>query len=92
MSFFKRAKKPAVAANPPLDGSQETAPFPDAQPTPSNGDRNNIELARTRTQDIVYPHGLKLALIMISTFMSMFLVALVCYHLVQTPSSSSKRY
>ncbi|KAF3770926.1 hypothetical protein M406DRAFT_96985 [Cryphonectria parasitica EP155] len=62
MSFLKRAKKPDQTANPPLDGSQETAPFPEAQPTATN--------------DIVYPHGPKLALIMISTFTSMFLVAL----------------
>lgn len=37
---------------------------------------NKIELARTRTEDIVYPSGLKLAALMGSTFISMFLVAL----------------
>lgn len=37
---------------------------------------NAIALARTRTEDIVYPSGLKLAALMASTFISMFLVAL----------------
>lgn len=82
MSFFKRASKPNQAANPPLDGSNQAMPQPDANPAASLGDddaaQNAMELARTRTEDIVYPSGLKLVFLMLSTFVSMFLVALVC--------------
>lgn len=72
MPFFKRK------ANPPLDGTQEPIPMPAVEPVISNGNENQMQLARTRTEDIVYPHGFRLALIIISTFMTMFLVALVC--------------
>lgn len=77
MPFFKRAKA-NQAANLPLDGSISSAPTRAAEPDGDGEDaKNKIELSRTKTEDIVYPTGLKLALIMISTFVSMFLVALV---------------
>lgn len=80
MPFFKRAKKSDQVANPPLDGSN--APIPQAAANPEDdgaGEKNEnaMALARTRTEDIVYPSGLKLALLMTSVFVSMFLVALV---------------
>lgn len=80
MPFFNRAKKSDQVANPPLDGSN--APIPQAAANPEDDgtnekNENAISLARTRTEDIVYPSGLKLALLMTSVFVSMFLVALV---------------
>lgn len=80
MPFLNRAKKSDQVANPPLDGSN--APIPQAAANPEDdgaGEKNEnaMALARTRTEDIVYPSGLKLALLMTSVFVSMFLVALV---------------
>lgn len=80
MPFFNRAKKSDQVANPPLDGSN--APVPQAAANPDDdgaGEKNEnaMALARTRTEDIVYPSGLKLAVLMTSVFVSMFLVALV---------------
>lgn len=73
MPFFKRAKKPDAAAKNPV------SPAPDGPGYDEDkGDKNAIALARTRTEDIVYPTGLKLVFLMLSTFVSMFLVALVC--------------
>lgn len=79
MQLFRRTKKPDQAASPPLDGSITLAPHPDSNPTAGaevEAEKNPIGLARTRTEDIVYPSGLKLALLMVSVFVSMFLVAL----------------
>lgn len=82
MAFLKRAKKPDQVLNPPLDGSNQPIPMSDPNPdipaTEGDAGKNAMALARTRTEDIVYPTGLKLALLMTSTFVSMFLVALVC--------------
>ncbi|CAN8095623.1 unnamed protein product [Discula destructiva] len=72
MSFLKRAKKADRVADPPLDGSN--VPIPQAASNPE--DHTGLALARTKTQDIVYPTGLKLAVLMSSVFLSMFLVAL----------------
>ncbi|POS77905.1 major facilitator superfamily transporter [Diaporthe helianthi] len=75
MQFLKRDKKPsqdAVGLN--QDGSVPLA----ISPPNEDGDeaKNDISLARTKTEDIVYPTGLRLALLMTSVFISMFLVAL----------------
>lgn len=77
-SFFKRAAKADQVANPPVDGSNVPIPQPAANPESEEKDsKNAMALTRTRTEDIVYPKGIKLALLMTSTFVSMFLVALV---------------
>lgn len=79
MPFFKRAKKADQVANPPLDGSKAPVPHAAANPEDEGADEKNaMALARTRTEDIVYPTGIKLAVLMTSVFVSMFLVALVC--------------
>lgn len=87
MPFFKRAKKPDEAAKSPQDGQTSlSAPQPASDPVGEGAEevavdkeeqKNRIELARTRTEDIVYPTGFKLAALMASAFISMFLVALV---------------
>lgn len=90
MPFFKRAKPAGQAAKksdqevkPPLGGSIQPVPTSVAGPiVDGEADGNAMGLARTRTEDIVYPSGLKLTLLMMSTFMSMFLVALVSTVLV----------
>ncbi|KUI71427.1 Putative HC-toxin efflux carrier TOXA [Cytospora mali] len=81
MQLFRRAKKPDQAVDPSQDVSITSAPHPDSNPTSTvaevETEKNNpIGLARTRTEDIVYPSGLKLTLLMTSVFMAMFLVAL----------------
>lgn len=94
MPFFKRAKpagpaakKPDQEVKPQLGGSTGPVEVPTTVADPSadaEGERNAMALARTRTEDIVYPTGLKLTLLMLSTFVSMFLVALVCNDCVYT--------
>lgn len=70
MQFFKRGKNPGQDVDPSKDGS---APSADAA---MNGDgdgdaeKNEISLARTKTEDIVYPTGIRLALLMTSVFIS----------------------
>lgn len=69
MQFFKRGKKPSQdAAHITKDGS---AP-PAISPPNEEGDeaKNEISLARTKTEDIVYPTGLRLTLLMTSVFIS----------------------
>ncbi len=47
--------------------------------TAAAGQTDDLTPTRTTaTEDIVYPTGLKLALLLLSVFISMFLVALVC--------------
>lgn len=82
MAFFKRAKKPneATISSPPLASPVSSTPMAGINAT-TDGDAeaeaNKMALARTRTEDIVYPSGIKLAVLLLSTFVSMFLVALV---------------
>ncbi|KAL1881855.1 hypothetical protein Daus18300_000908 [Diaporthe australafricana] len=74
MQLFKRGKKPDQDVNTSKDGSA-----PSTDPTTKDEgepERNEINLARTKTEDIVYPTGLRLGLLMTSVFISMFLVAL----------------
>lgn len=82
MPFFKRANPAGQEEAKPhqsADGPVQTAPPAEAEPAVDGEvDRNAMGLTRTRTEDIVYPSGLKLTVLMLSTFMSMFLVALVC--------------
>ncbi|KAH8772688.1 putative MFS multidrug transporter [Diaporthe sp. PMI_573] len=74
MQFLKRGKKPSQDADINDDGSAPRAKSPPNE----EGDeaKNEISLARTKTEDIVYPTGLRLTLLMTSVFISMFLVAL----------------
>lgn len=69
MQFFKRGKKPGKDVDLGNDASK-----PSADPRINeDGDAeksNEISLARTKTEDIVYPTGLRLALLMISVFIS----------------------
>lgn len=74
MPFFRQAKQPDPAAK------NAASPAPAGLGHDEDEDRagkNPMELARTRTEDIVYPTGAKLVFLMLSTFVSMFLVALV---------------
>lgn len=86
--FFKRGKKGGEAPDVVADGSITSAPGPNpnmvegAEPQPET----LAPVRSTATEDIVYPSGLKLALLMSSVFMSMFLVALVCFHLFSVTS------
>lgn len=68
MQFLKRGKKPSQDADITQDGS---AP-PAITPPNEEGDeaKNDISLARTKTEDIVYPSGLRLTLLMTSVFIS----------------------
>ena len=81
--FFKRGKKEDQAPNVVADGSITSAPHPDPNATADEegADPKTEEglapVRTTATEDIVYPSGLKLVLLMTSVFMSMFLVALV---------------
>lgn len=85
MPFFNRAKKAnEPAKQSPLDGELEPQPAPDPVGEGAEevvldheDEKNRIGLSRTKTEDIVYPTGLKLAVLLLSTFISMFLVALV---------------
>lgn len=80
MQLFKQAKKPKEAAHPPQDGFITSVPPPASNSKTDaevGTEKNPIGLTRTRTEDIVYPSGLKLVLLMSSVFLSMFLVALV---------------
>ncbi|KAK2602487.1 hypothetical protein N8I77_009015 [Diaporthe amygdali] len=75
MQLFKRGKKPGQD----VDLSSKDDSAPSANPTSKEeGEegKNEISLARTKTEDIVYPEGLRLGLLMASVFISMFLVAL----------------
>lgn len=49
----------------------------------SGGGAPLVQSVSTRTENIVYPTGLRLALIMLSVFVSMFLVALASLHLLK---------
>lgn len=97
MAFFKRANHKSDEANgaPLRNTMPSTAAQPSIDPVGEGAEvvglgkeeqANRIQLARTRTEDIVYPTGLKLAALMISTFVSMFLVALV--RCAKAPSAS----
>lgn len=68
MPFFKRGKNSGQDVDLSNDAST-----PSANPKSNeNGDeeKNEISLARTKTEDIVYPTGVRLALLMISVFIS----------------------
>jgi hypothetical protein len=68
MQFLKRGKKPSQDADINDDGSAPRAKSPPNE----EGDeaKNEISLARTKTEDIVYPTGLRLTLLMTSVFIS----------------------
>ncbi|ROV90262.1 hypothetical protein VPNG_09907 [Cytospora leucostoma] len=76
-----RLKRPNQGGDPPHDASLSSTPQPDLGSTLATGagneaEKNPIGLARTRTEDIVYPSGLKLVLLVVSLFVTIFLVAL----------------
>ncbi|KAK7749789.1 hypothetical protein SLS53_000368 [Cytospora paraplurivora] len=80
MQLF-RPKRPNQGGDPPHDASTSSNPQPDPEVILATGagneaEKNPIGLARTRTEDIVYPSGLKLVLLVLSLFVTMFLVAL----------------
>lgn len=68
MQFFKRGNKPGRDVDPSNDGPVSPA-SPKADEEGEAG-KNEISLARTKTEDIVYPSGLRLALLMTSVFIS----------------------
>ena len=68
----------------PTDSSVTSAPIPGSNTTtltdaePAETEKNATDVAGTGEEDVmVYPRGIKLALIMGSSYLSMFLVALV---------------
>ena len=67
MQFFKRGKKPSQDADLNNVGNALSA-----KPIPNEGEeeKNEISLARTKTEDIVYPTGIRLTLLMLSVFIS----------------------
>lgn len=68
MQLFKRGRKPGEDADLNKEGS---APSPNPKPNEDGEtEKNEISLARTKTEDIVYPEGIRLALLMISVFIS----------------------
>ncbi|KAM5527621.1 MFS aflatoxin efflux [Fusarium oxysporum f. sp. phaseoli] len=82
--LFKRKEK-VSNLNVVPDGSMISTPHPDPAPDPAaNHLENGVEtreeglerMRSTATQEVIYPSGIKLALLMISVFVSMFLVAL----------------
>lgn len=80
MLFKKQARKEdASISSHPTIPSREGPVIEDGTETDLNDDSKVEGLApikSTATGDIKYPSGLKLALLMVSTFLSMFLVAL----------------
>lgn len=68
MQLFRRGKKPSEDADHSNNGS---APSPKpAINDHGDAEKNEISLARTKTEDIVYPTGIKLGLLMTSVFIS----------------------
>lgn len=68
MQLFKRGKKPSEDADLSNNGSA-----PSQNPAINDhgdAEKNEISLARTKTEDIVYPTGIKLGLLMTSVFIS----------------------
>ena len=77
MLFKKKEKKPEEVGPPtPIDGGASTCTdMAGEEGTAADGSKAK-ELNNIHT-DIVYPSGLKLALLMMSIFVGMFLVSLV---------------
>ncbi len=72
--LFKRKNKDEAAG----DSGAEAEAEKSTSPSPEVIDRDgSAESGPTEPQDIVYPTGLRLALLLTSVFVSMFLVALV---------------
>ncbi|PSR90761.1 putative MFS aflatoxin efflux pump [Coniella lustricola] len=69
MSFFRRKASAAPTS------TTKTIPISGTESVDSNGNQNQTAVEGTQADD-GYPHGLRLALIIISTFTTMFLVAL----------------
>jgi hypothetical protein len=83
MHFSKRAEKPSQDAGIKNDGSSPPVKSPPSGE--AHEAKNEISLARTKTEDIVYPSGLRLALLLASVFISSmylpapwWLIALQC--------------
>lgn len=68
MQILKRGKKPSQDADINKDGSAPPAKSPPNEE--ADEAKNEISLARTKTEDIVYPTGLRLTLLMTSVFIS----------------------
>jgi len=82
MLFRKKARSEEAAAAAP--GSPQPTPaaahVDDGTETDVNDEPKAVDLApvnTTATEDIVYPSGLRLALLLTSAFVSLFLVSLV---------------
>jgi hypothetical protein len=78
MLFKKKGKQPQedeIAPPAPMDGEAPTCTDPASEGTAADESKAK-DLKRIHT-DIIYPSGLKLALLMMSIFVGMFLVSLV---------------
>jgi hypothetical protein len=79
MLFKKQEKQPQedkVAPPAPMDGKAPTCTDPAGEEGTAADESKAKDLKRIHT-DIIYPLGLKLALLIVSIFVSMFLVSLV---------------
>lgn len=74
MLFKKREKQPQKDEIAPIDGKAPTCTHPASEEGPDESKAKDLKHIHT---DIIYPSGLKLALLMISIFVGMFLVSLV---------------
>ena len=79
MLFKRKGKQPQedeIASPAPMDGKAPTCVDPSSKESTAADEPNAKDLKRIHT-DIIYPSGLKLALLMTSIFVGMFLVSLV---------------
>lgn len=80
----------------PIDEPVASVPHSDANtkaPVPAKTETDTIDNIRTgKEYGIVYPHGIKLALIMGSSYMTMFLVALVRSSISLSPNGHNPTY
>lgn len=68
MPFFKRGKKPSQDVD--INNNGSAPPEKPTADVEGEEGKNEISLARTKTEDIVYPTGIRLALLMTSVFIS----------------------
>ena len=79
MLFKKKEQQPQedeIAQPVPMDGEAPTCTDPASEEGTAADESKAKELKHIHT-DIIYPSGLKLALLMMSVFVSLFLVSLV---------------
>ncbi len=86
MFFKKKAAGDEAAVAPPAPLENEKYGADEANDASADVPEGLQPTRTTATEDIVYPHGLTLVLLMSSVFISMFLVSLV-----SSPTSAEER-